>query len=249
MVDASAEAARLRAAVAAVDLTCGGHLPREDAELLLGERAQLAEDAGWLDAIAWREIPGDADIGPAERADGAVEGGEPGARALEAYVTRGDLASWVERAAGRSSEIAETLEAMIATYREGLAPVSFVARRWQRDRAQRSAPPGATRAPLSFLAPARDLRRAAADASPLPVAAGARQELGRLEPLDAEARLLIAEHEITLEVFEGRDAITRVQLGDADATRGTDGGPWRVTIARSEEELALLVVDAAGRRV
>lgn len=243
-VDQSEEAIGLRQQLARVDLSCGGQVTRSLADALLGERLQVAGEAAWLEAVAWAEEIDEAPAAPEiERAVAAST--MPGARAVHAYLTRGDLAAWVEAAAARSKVFAEELASTIGTYREQRARVGITARRWQLHHASAPAPSNSAVA-IPFEGP-RVLAYAAADTAELPRDESIEHDLGRLAPLDAQAKLVVTAGDVTLHIFEGATSLTSVSMGGKAATRFVDEARWTVSAPRPKEAVELKVVDAQGR--
>lgn len=247
-VDASAEAAALRDALDRVDLTCDGQVTRSLADALLGERLEIAAGAAWLEDAPWAEESEDAPAAP-EVEEGLAARTRPSLAAITAYVAHGQAAAWVEAAARRFPDVADQVASFIERSREQRATISLVARRWERARSGSAAGAGPTTGSLSIPRPVPDLRMAAADGDGLPREMHTEHELGRLAPLDVEARILATATELTLEVFEEDVPLTTVRLGDAVATRTEGGYRWSVTIPLTGgERLALVLVDERGRR-
>lgn len=122
LVDTTPEVERIQVELARHDLSCGGQLPRQDAEMYMGDRKFLVSQSSWLDNISWKD---------------AVEDEEcpwhtsylPPKSTLEAYVTHGREAKWVEQAAKEDPETKSWLVESIRDFSE-CAAVSPIAARW-----------------------------------------------------------------------------------------------------------------------
>lgn len=251
LIDSSSKLQALFAAMSEKDLTCGGQLRRSDAERLLGARAEMLGDSSWLEELSWAAELVDpaepAGLTDAERA--MVEQGAPTLDAMVEFVTTGDAASRVMAAAARSSDVAEDLADVISTYREH-GNVSLVARRWQAERDHGSAASeGASPAAVVYLRPRLPEKLAASSSEELPKEATETIELGRLAPLDAEARLIVSNRAVTMKVFEGDTALREVSFDGVSATRDANARAWEVTVPWALEDrrrAAVRVLDERG---
>ena len=250
LIDRSTNLQALFAALTLKDLTCGGQLRRSDAERLLGARCELLGDDSWLEGLAWAAEPVDASepagLTDAERA--LVDQGAPTLDAMVEFVTNGELATWVLGAANRSSEVAEELADVITTYREH-GHVCLAARRWERDH-DKAAGRATSADAVVYLRPRLPEKLAASSSEQLPTDDVETIELGRLAPLDAAARFILTNRDVTLKVFVGEVALREVSFDGASAALATDGHAWIVTVPwapNDRRSAALRVLDAQGR--
>jgi hypothetical protein len=161
-------------------------------------------------------------------------------------VITGELATWVETAANRSSDVAAELEDVVATYREQGNVLSLLAARWMRDRRAQTGEP---RLPIAFRrARLSEQRFAAADQEATAEADAHERNLGVLAPLDAEARFVETDRTLTLEVFEGKTTLKSVSLDGVLAERPASGHTWSITIpwVQRDRAVKLQVVDVTG---
>lgn len=249
IIDRTAGLQALFASLRQKDLTCGGQLRRSDAERLLGARAELHGDVSWLEGLPWAEEAVDPSeplgLTDAERA--MVAEAPPTLEAMVDFVTGGEQAAWILGAATWSSDVAEELADVIATYREH-GQVSLIARRWQRDR---DGAPGtaSSAAPVVYLRPRLLERLAASSTEDLPEEASETIDLGRLAPLDAQAQLLVTNRAVTLKVFEGEVPMHEVSFDGVPAARDANAHAWAITVPWALEDhrsASVRVLDERG---
>lgn len=243
-IDASAQAQSLAVAITQRDLTCGGSLFRSDAERLLGQRLELVAERSWLDKLNWaaESESTSPDASPPEQ----LGLGRPSFESFARYVVTGELATWVETAANRSSDVAAELEDVVATYREQGNVLSLLAARWMRNRQARTGEP---KPPIAFRrVRLSEQRFAAADQEATAGADAHERNLGVLAPLDAEARFVETDRTLTLEVFEGKTTLKSVSLDGVLAERPANGHTWSITIpwVQRDRAVKLQVVDVTG---
>jgi hypothetical protein len=249
LIDRSKSLQSLFAALKLKDLTCGGQLRRSDAERLLGARCELLGDDSWLEDLEWAAEPVDtsepAGLTDAERA--MVGQGAPTLEAMVAFVTDGELASWVLGAANRSSQVAEELADVIATYREH-GHVGLAARRWER---VHKAQGGAVSAPRAvvYARPSLPEKLAASSSEELPAEDVETIELGKLAPVDAVARFSLTNSAITLQVFVDEVGLRELSFAGVAGSR-EDAQTWSVTVpwvTSDRRSASLRVVDERGQ--
>lgn len=235
------------------DFTCGQRLRRTDAERALGERVILATPGSWVEALPDLEHAEER-IEEAEEATGEpLPFTMPSDASVDAYVTKGRLAAWIEGAARRSPAFAEELEAMIdASLAAGATLMSLRALRWLSERPgrARAGKPGAVpakRAPVRIAAvPPAAL--AAADRDEALVAPQRTVRLGALDPLDVEASLTVSAEAATLRLYPARGLdLASVQLGSAVSRAADAEGIWCVTVPTTDQPLDLRIEACDGR--
>ncbi|WP_437986627.1 hypothetical protein [Sorangium sp. So ce117] len=235
------------------DFTCGGRLGRKDAERALGERVILATPGSWVEALPDLERAEER-IAEAEKTTGEpLPFAMPSDTSVDAYVTHGRLAAWIEGAARRSPAFAEELEAMIdASFAAGATVVSLRALRWLSGRPglSRASKPGAALAKRASvrIAVVPPAALAAADRDEALVAPQRTVHLGALDPLDVEASLTVSAETATLQLFPARGLdLASVQLGSAVIHAPDVEGIWRVKVPTTAQPLDLRVQACDGR--
>jgi hypothetical protein len=170
----------------------------------------------------------------------SILGAPPSDEVVARYASRGALKSYVEGVAVQNEGFAEDLAACIDALVEASEGVCFVARRWRKS----AGAPG-TRDPLQFAAPA--VRRLAASTAPASDAPEITSELGPLDPLDAEARLVVSARSVTVRVVEGQTALRSLELGGQVVTVPTSEHHWEATVSMPAAPIRVRVVAADGR--
>lgn len=236
LIDGTEEASRLESEIAKHDLSCAGRVARSDAERMLGHRVALIGEHSWLDEIrTWADDDsGAAADEPRLDLQGAVV---PSLETLEQYVIHGRFRRWVEAAAARSPHAAEDLRDMIATYREQKpVRVGIIARRWATE---------------TELVVPRQLARAAAGAGGLPKETSEAHVLGSLDPVDAEATMVVGATRLVLHVFPGETPLAEVSLDSVKGAQEAGSHTWTVELAldpsAATRPVRLRVVDGLGR--
>ncbi|WP_433935299.1 hypothetical protein AB3662_11370 [Sorangium cellulosum] len=235
------------------DFTCGRRLGRTDAERAMGERVLLARPGSWVEALPDLERAEER-IAEAEKTTSEpLPFAIPSDASVDAYVTQGRLAAWIEGAARRSPAFAEELEAMIdASFAAGATVVSLRALRWLSGRPGRSraSKPGAASAKRASvrIAAVPPAALAAADRDEALVAPQRTVHFGALDPLDIEASLTVSVETATLQLFPARGLdLASVQLGSAVIHAPDAEGIWRVKVPTTDQPLDLRVQACDGR--
>jgi hypothetical protein len=227
LVNDLAEGRALLETLDGLDFKCGRTRSYADALEALGDRRPLAAHGFWLkeDEPAAEEATGSETAFTEE-----LPFVSPADASVERYITRGELARYIEGSAARSPEFAEELEAMIEAGRDCGSTVGLAARRWLKDHQRRS-----TSVDLSS-----HQRAAAGEEAPIEVL-----ELGLLPPIDAVASLTIGK-QLTIKVFPSATTkLTSVRFNKGEA-RVDEHGDWSVTIDHAPGELELRVESATG---
>ncbi len=224
------EYAQLAAACARFDERLLERAPTETIGRVLGDRAWLDEAAPWYARATTEDLP----VAEPSGVPFGVPSLRPPIAAVAEYLERGTHHQWLERAAARDAgfltELTEQIEQSLADNE----PVSFMARRWLHGR-------GASKAfvlPVQLpLAAARDERL---EPKEIP--------LGRLSPIEAEARIVLKSTPI-FELDAEPGVIASVALGAIEITSPEPDGSWRIAIERWEGPLSLRITGCDGSEV
>lgn len=175
-------------------------------------------DDGW-----YRDFQGTddrSDDGESAAATPAVDGHSVVPLVL-AYISSGigrrAVESWASASRDHGDDLVFAIDTALAAYE----PVSFLARLWRRGHA-----------PVSTVLRFRPVALAAADE---PMVPSEQHTLGSLGPVEAEGTLEVTGRTVVLRVFEERPgAVSRVRLGDREASAPAPGQPWTVEHARRD---------------
>lgn len=215
-------------------------LERNEAELLLGERAVL------LGSLPWTAALDDKATTVADTSalswDESMLAAPPSDESVTRYVADGTLATYVEGFATHSGEFAEELVAVIDAALLAREGVGIAARRWRRN--ARTATAVDTMSGFAAL----PRQRAAAATAPGEEPAPTIVRLGWLGAVRAQAQLRGTDKDITLQVAAHENVIREVQLGTAvvqsPSMQSGHGELWTVTIARTLDPVRIRVVGA-----
>lgn len=202
----------------------------------LGDRAWLDEGAPWYARDTTDDAGRAAEPPAAEPSDATSEvpALRPPIAAVAEYLERGTHHHWIERAAARDAsfamELADHIEQSLADHE----PVSFMARRWLHGR-------GASKA---FVLPVQRPLAAARDEKLEPEEI----PLGRLSPIEAEARIVLESTPI-FELDAEPGVIASVALGAVEITAPGSDGAWRIAIERWEGPLSLRITGCDGSEI
>lgn len=215
---------------------------RSRIEQALGARRRIATESGWLDRIPLNEEANKADEPGFQ--DGLVPlaaAAPPPRHVVMDYISRGLYSAWVESFAAMPSavdfrqELADAVDALQDPAID--EPVSLIALRWRRKGG------GGEQSPLLRVLP-RKLLAAADDEMHAP---SYTRSLGRLSPLEAEARVVgtfgVAELRIVAPPGEIASVHFGTSAGDLDAH-----GTWVARMADPAEagSIAIRVVGTGG---